>query len=122
MNGQYCFLILAAVASNLLLFGDAFSLSLGARRIASISPVRTNELMLTATSSGKKKRRRRKEAPGTEATETPSAAPGLTSMEKSAENAADAKDVDDEEEIDVATMLDVANFKFEGEIEGMSLM
>jgi hypothetical protein len=77
--------------------------------------------MLTATSSGKKKRRRRKEAPG-KATETPSAAPGLTSMEKSAENAADAKDVDDEEEIDVATMLDVANFKFEGEIEGMSLM
>lgn len=105
-----------------------------------VSVVGRQSVMLQATSSGgkKKRRRRRKQSPaaGSNAAESSSSSPPPTpkaaaekpspveapkAVEKvSVEvDVVEALDADDDEEVDIAVLKDVASFSFDGPIEGV---
>jgi hypothetical protein len=101
-------IILFVCVSSVALLGEAFSPSLGLQRYlhpSAFDVVRSDRSALWAAADGKKKRRRRKESPM-----------DPTNTEQSAPQIAEVGDEGEEEEVDISQIMDVAKFKFEGEI------
>jgi hypothetical protein len=134
-SGKQSLLIVLALASNLLLLGHAFSPSVGFRQLSHVGQLRSNELVvLEATPGGNKKKKRRRKTPPTTGAPEPAtsvektvekvamSAPEPASLEKPVGKAKDpiGDTVDDEEEVDVAQIFDVANFSFDVESEDES--
>jgi hypothetical protein len=122
-SGKQSLLIVLALASNFLLLGHAFSPSVGFRQLSHVGQLRSNELVvLEATSDGNKKKKRRRKTPPTAGAPEPvekvaMSPPEPASLEKPVGKAKDpiGDTVDDEEEVDVAQIFDVANFSFDVE-------
>jgi hypothetical protein len=96
------------------LLGEAFSPSLGLQRglhPSAFDVVRSDRSALWAA----KKRRRRKQPPMDPSTSTEKNAPeSIPSTEETFE----LGEVDEDEEVDISQIADVANFKFDGDISG----
>lgn len=106
-------LLVVAVSSTVLLV-EAFSPSVGLQRClqldSAFDAVRSHRSALWAA-GGKKKRRRKQPpvAPTSTDQRAPASAPSF-------EDADDEEEEEEDEEIDISQIVDVANFKFDGEI------
>ena len=113
-------LVILALLSNLLFLGDAFSPSAGFGQLSHVGGSRSNDLVVMEA----KRKRRRKQPPDSAgagpsedkpAEKVAMAPPEPASLEKTVAKADDFIDdtIDDEEEIDVAQLVDVAKFSFD---------
>jgi hypothetical protein len=106
-------ILVACAALSIALFGEAFVPlhSLQRSRFSeSVADFSRMEHSTLWAASGEKKRRRRKQPPsGPGVPESTSAPEPMVSMDD---------DFEDEEEVDISMLKDIANFKFDGEIAG----
>lgn len=116
------FSLIVSAALGIAFFTEAFLPSQRLQRCPHnqlvFDPPRLEKLALRAA-AGEKKRRRRKQPPAVPgAPESTSASEPMASVEV---EATDGDLLDDEEEVDIAMLKDIANFKFDGEIAASNI-
>lgn len=103
---------------SIVLLGDAFAPSQMLPRSSRSNHngfLQLDQCALQAASGDKKKRRRRKQPPGAPVNPETSS---ISEPAISVEELASADDLDDDDEVDVSMLKDIAKFKFDGQVLG----